>query len=153
MRNTSISIVMALSLVSGATSALAQEPDDPPANQVIRAEDAAMTCAQIADEAAGLSERMGGPPRGGLLGSLGGMAKAGAAMLIPGAGLAIAGADAVTQGGRDDAAAARAAEENRWFYLNGLSAGRDCQGRQTADADTSAARPQIRPSTLDRDGD
>ena len=140
-------LTLALALALTATAAMAQSAAaQDAAATVIRAEDQAMTCVQIADEAAMLSERMGGPPRGGLLGSIGNMAKAGAAMLIPGAGLAIAGADAVTQGGRDEAAAARAADENRWYYLNGLSAGRDCQGQ--GPRPVSAAAPTIRPGAL-----
>ncbi len=153
MRNVRLGLALALAFAPAATPALAQEAESSSANQVIRAEDGAMTCAQIAEEAASLSERMGGSPRGGLLSSIGGVAKAGAAMLIPGVGLAIAGADAVTQGGRDEAEAARGADENRWYYLNGLSAGRSCQndGRRSEEAATSS--PQITPSPLRRDGD
>ncbi|MES2861152.1 MAG: hypothetical protein V4701_06740 [Pseudomonadota bacterium] len=141
MRTLPLCLTLALCLVPAATPSLAQEAAD--GNAIIRTTDGAMTCPQIADEAASLSERMGGAPRGGLLSSIGGVAKAGAAMLIPGAGLAIAGADAVTSGGREEAAAARAADENRWYYLNGLSAGRNCQGGQTTEASIA-----IQPATL-----
>lgn len=106
---------------------------------VIRDGDAAMSCVQIADEAALLSQRMGGAPGGGVLGSLGGVARAGASMLIPGAGLVMAGADALTQDDRDRRTAEAAAVQHRWYYLNGLHDGRDC--RQTADAGAAAPAP------------
>ncbi len=86
---------------------------------VSRAGDANLTCRQIADEAATLSARMGGTPTGG---ALGGVAKAGAAALIPGAGLVMAGVDALSAPER----ARREADENRWHYLNGLYTARRC---------------------------
>ena len=86
---------------------------------VMRAGDSSLTCRQIADEAATLSERMGGTPTGG---ALGGVAKAGAAALIPGAGLVMAGVNALTAPQR----ARREADENRWHYLNGLYTARNC---------------------------
>ncbi|GAA0867985.1 hypothetical protein GCM10009116_02970 [Brevundimonas basaltis] len=86
---------------------------------VNRAGDANLTCRQIADEAATLSERMGGTPTGG---ALGGVARAGAAALIPGAGLVMAGVDALKGPER----ARREADENRWHYLNGLYTARNC---------------------------
>ncbi|MCS6627270.1 hypothetical protein N0B44_30625 [Roseibacterium beibuensis] len=93
---------------------------------VMRTGDANLTCVQIADEAAALSQRMGGTPNGGVLGAAGGVAKAGAAMLIPGAGLVIAGADALTAPERERRAAEAEALENRWHYLNGLYTARRC---------------------------
>lgn len=86
---------------------------------VNRAGDASLTCRQIADEAAGLSARMGGTPTGG---ALGGVARAGAAALIPGAGLVIAGVDAMGEPERRR----READQNRWHYLNGLYTARRC---------------------------
>jgi len=85
----------------------------------VRAGDASLSCTQIADEAATLSARMGGTPTGGALGSV---AKAGAAALIPGAGLLIAGADALGEGERQR----READQNRWHYLNGLYTANNC---------------------------
>lgn len=89
----------------------------------IRETDEALTCPQIADEAARLSADMGGTPSGGGLGEI---ARAGAAMLIPGAGLLFAGADALTREERERRQAEALAVQNRWFYLNGLYAGRRC---------------------------
>lgn len=101
---------------------------------VIRETDAALTCVQIGEEAAQLSQQMGGAENAGLMGSLGGIARAGASMLIPGAGLALAGADALTREDRERDAAVEAAVRYRWYYLNGLNDGREC--RQTASVDS-----------------
>lgn len=116
-----------------ATPAVAQDASTPPAT-VILASDADLTCLQIGDEAAALSERMGGRPERGVLGEVGGVAKAGAAMLIPGAGLLIAGADALTADQRREREAAALAVQNRWFYLNGLYSGRRCDAPAAAAA-------------------
>ena len=123
---------------------MAQDAEAPPTGpiQVIRATDTAMTCAAMADEAARLSEAMGGEPDGGLFDRLGGVARAGASMMIPGAGLVIAGADAVTAPGRERKEAEAAAIRHRWYYLNGLYAGHDCM----SGADATGSPP---PSPAD----
>lgn len=113
-----------------AQDAPAAEASGPP--PVIRASDSALTCAAMADEAARLSASMGGDPGGGLFDRLGGVARAGAAMLIPGAGLVMAGGDAITAPGREREEAEAAATRHRWYYLNGLYAGRDCRNAPAA---------------------
>ncbi len=121
MRTQTISMVTAAVLLS-AGAASAQEEG------VFREADAALTCAQIGDEAAQLSAAMGdATPQGGWLSSLGGMARSGAALLVPGGALAVAGVDAVRQPGRDRSEAEQGAVKNRWYYLNGLHAGRGCR--------------------------
>ncbi|MDI6624840.1 MAG: hypothetical protein QME55_08930 [Brevundimonas sp.] len=92
---------------------------------VVQAGDANLTCVQIADEAATLSERMGDNTPG-RLGAAVDVAKAGAAMLIPGAGLVIAGADALTDGERRRRELEAQALRDRWNYLNGLYIAGDC---------------------------
>jgi hypothetical protein len=92
---------------------------------VVQAGDANLSCTQIAEEAAGLSERMGDNTPGPL-GAAVGVAKAGAALLIPGAGLVIAGADALTDGERQRREAEAQAMRDRWNYLNGLYIAGDC---------------------------
>lgn len=107
--------------------ARAQEPPSQHAG-VFRPSDAEMTCAQIGDEAATLSAAMGdATPRGGWLSSLTGMARSGATLLVPGGALAVAGVDAVRQPGRERDEAERSEALNRWYYLNGLHAGRGCR--------------------------
>ncbi len=120
-----ILFAVAATSLGAAAPVLAQDAPSGPI-EVIRSSDNALTCAAMADEAARLSETMGGEPGGSLFGRLGGVARAGAAMVIPGAGLAIAGADALTAPERERKAAEAAAIQHRWYYLNGLYAGRDC---------------------------
>ncbi len=96
-----------------------------PTATVVEAGDANLTCIQIADEAASLSERMG-ENTPGRLGAAVDVAKAGAAMLIPGAGLVMAGADALTGPERQRREAEARALQNRWHYLNGLYIASDC---------------------------
>ncbi|MDY6923392.1 MAG: hypothetical protein SWI22_05450 [Pseudomonadota bacterium] len=92
---------------------------------VVKAGDANLSCIQIADEAAGLSQRMGADTPG-RLGAAVEVARAGAAMLIPGAGLVMAGAEALTGPERERREAEAQALQNRWHYLNGLYIAGDC---------------------------
>jgi len=129
---------MAVVCLAAAGSTFAQEVEAPAQSgpiEIIRANDNALTCVQIADEAAQLSETMGGEPDGGLFGRIGGVAAAGAAMVIPGAGLVTAGVDALTRPERERKEAEAAAVRHRWYYLNGLYAGQDCM--QAAEAATT----------------
>jgi len=114
--------------------------------EIMRASDTTMTCPQISEEAAGLSQQLGGTPGGGILGAVTGVASAGAAMLIPGAGLAIAGVDALTRPDRDRKEAEAAAVRHRWYYLNGLYAGQDCQAVADAAGPTPASPADAAPA-------
>ena len=126
---------------------LAQEAGSHEAG-VFREADADSTCAQISEEAARLGEAMGdATPQGGWLSSLGGIARSGAAMLVPGAGLAVAGVDAVRQPGRDREEAEQAAVQNRWYYLNGLHIGRGCREQQAAVAVQAPNQTPVRART------
>ena len=130
---------MAVVGLAAAGPAFAQEAESSAQSgpiEVIRANDTALTCVQIADEAAQLSQTMGGDPGGGLFGRIGGVAAAGAAMVIPGAGLVTAGVDALTRPERERKEAEAAAVRHRWYYLNGLYAGQDCM--QAAEAAETA---------------
>lgn len=112
---------------------------------VFQEADEGLSCAGISDEAAQLGRAMGDvTPMGGWLSSLGGIARSGAAMLVPGGGLAIAGVDAVRQPGRDRNEVEQAAVQNRWYYLNGLHIGRGC--REQAQAPSRS--PTIQPGAL-----
>ena len=147
MTSNLMSLMAALSL-GLAGPAMSQDGDaaqdgDSPA-RVIRTTDATMTCVQMADEAARLSQDMGGDPDRSVFGMLGGVARSGAAMLVPGAGLVIAGADALTRPAADRREAEALAAQNRWFYLNGLYAGRRCHER--AEATTGTPSPTATPA-------
>jgi len=146
MKSVVLCAVTAMSL-SAAAPAVAQQaetrPDGPV--EVIRASDPSMTCAAMADEAAQLSESMGGEPDGGLFSRVAGVARAGAAMVIPGAGLVMAGSDALTAPEREREAAEAAAVRHRWYYLNGLYAGRDCMNAPAPAAPPAPATPPAVP--------
>lgn len=152
MKSVIVSAVAALGLGLG-SSVLAQEAGAPPSGpiEIIRATDTAMTCAAVSEEAARLSEAMGGEPDGGLFGRLGGVARAGASMMIPGAGLVMAGADALTAPDREREAAEADAVRHRWYYLNGLYAGQGCQAASDAAGPTPAspadAAPPVEPAS------
>lgn len=137
---TAIATIAAATLLAG--TAVAQDSAPTPAQQVIRDTDSTLTCVQIADEAAQLSQAMGGSPGSSTISALTDVAKAGAATFIPFAGLVIAGADALTQGDRQERIAAALAQQNRWFYLNGLYSGRGCMDNPTP----AAAQAQPVPS-------
>jgi hypothetical protein len=137
MRTPLTAALAATALLTLVQPAFAQTPAADAPGTVVRAGDDALTCTQMADEAATISAAMGeqGP---GLLGRVTGVARAGASMLVPGAGLALAGADALTSSGREKKEAAVDARRDRWNYLNGLYAGRGC-GENAAQ--TAAAQP------------
>lgn len=132
MRHLLFGLIAALG-VGGAGSGLAQSADA--TTTVVRDGDAALTCGQMADEGATLSASMG-EGGGGLLGRIGGMARAGAVMVVPAAGLVLAGADAVTTSGRERREAQADTARDRWNYLNGLYAGKGCAGAEGAAAAT-----------------
>ena len=122
----------ALLLTAGTAMAAQQSPT------VVRQGDPELTCIQMSEEAAEISARMGEGAGGGLLGRVGEVAKTGASMLVPGVGLAMAGADAVTAPGRERREAAAQSDRDRWNYLNGLYAGKNCNPEQTAEASVAA---------------
>lgn len=125
---------------TGAQAAGAQETG------VFRETDERLSCGRISDEAAQLGQAMGdATPQGGWLSSLGGIARSGAAMLLPGSGLAMAGVDAVRQPTRDRDQAEQAAVQNRWYYLNGLHIGRGCREQAQAPARSPAIQPGALP--------
>ena len=158
MRGIIVSLVTAVT-VAGAGSGYAQSQDTA-SSTVVREGDEALTCRQMADEAATLSAAMGESGGGGLLGRLGGVARVGASMALPVVGLAMAGADALAAPNRERRAAKVDAERDRWNYLNGLYAGKECgETQEPAVAPASAtvpappvsipnAQPRISPGTL-----
>lgn len=153
MRTALISAVAAMATVIVPFAATAQEPAATPREgtpiEIMRAADSAMTCPQISEEAAQLSEQLGGSPGGGFLSAISGVAQAGAALVIPGAGLVMAGADALTRPDRERKEAQVSAVRHRWYYLNGLYAGQDCQAAADAAGPTPASPADAAPAQPD----
>jgi hypothetical protein len=141
--NTRILTAVAVLTAAVVQPAVAQEQAT--SFEIMRASDAAMTCPQISEEAAQLSQQLGGSPGGGILSTVTGVATAGAAMLIPGAGLALAGADALTRPDRERKEAQEAAVRHRWYYLNGLYGGHNCQAAADAAGPTPATPADAAP--------
>ncbi|CAN5161740.1 hypothetical protein BH10PSE2_BH10PSE2_14750 [soil metagenome] len=137
---------VALALAALPAAALAQATTDDGASATMRESDAGLTCRQMADEAATLSQDLDGHQGSGVFHTLGGVARSGAALLIPGAGLAMAGADAATQGSRDRREARADNKENRWYYLNGLYAGKGCQQQAESADHAASSSPGVTPA-------
>ncbi len=142
-------IPVVVTLARSAASAAAAQDAPAPELQIFRETDSAMTCVQISDEAAALSATMGGSQGGGVFGALGGVARSGAALLIPGAGLAIAGADVLTRPEREREEAREQAVQNRWYYLNGLYTGLRCgQAPEAPAPQASPGAPDATPGAV-----
>lgn len=145
-RRIALAAVFALAAVQPAWAQAPAEAAPTGPLEIIRASDTGLTCPQIAEEAADLSQTMGGEPGGGLFGVLGGVAAAGAAMVIPGAGLVTAAAEALTQPERDRREAETLAVKHRWYYLNGLYAGQKCMAAADAAGPTPASPADADPA-------
>jgi hypothetical protein len=120
-------LVLSLSLLAGlglAGAASAQEVES--AGAIIRQSDQSLTCEQIVAAGAEISQALGETREQSMFGRFGGVVKAGASMLVPGAGLAIAGVEAMGEDERQAALAEDLARMNRWYYLNGLYFGKGC---------------------------
>lgn len=143
MKRVVVPIVAVLALSAASTVLAQQTPAPAPELQIFRDTDPAMTCVQISDEAAQLSAAMGGSQGGGVFGAIGGVVRSGAAMLVPGAGLAIAGADALTRPEREREQAREQAVQHRWYYLNGLYTGLRCNQTQAAAAEAAPPPPVV----------
>ncbi|MBX9576317.1 MAG: hypothetical protein K2X07_11840 [Caulobacteraceae bacterium] len=120
-------LVLSLSLLAGlglAGAASAQEVES--AGAIIRQSDQSLTCEQIVAAGAEISQALGETREQSMFGRFGGVVKAGASMLVPGAGLAIAGMEAMGEDERQAALAENLARMNRWYYLNGLYFGKGC---------------------------
>ena len=121
-------LVFTLSLMAGAAAAgtaCAQDARES-AGAIIRQSDQALSCAQIVAEGAEISQALGETREQSMFGRFGGVVKAGASMLVPGAGIAIAGVEAMGEDERQAALAEDLARMNRWYYLNGLYFGKGC---------------------------
>jgi hypothetical protein len=120
-------LALFLTLLAAALAAdAASAQDAESAGAIIRQSDQTMTCEQIVAAGAEISQALGKTREQSMFGRFGGVVKAGASMLVPGAGLAIAGVEAMGEDERQAALAEDLARMNRWYYLNGLYFGKDC---------------------------
>lgn len=128
-----LALPLSLAIASLAGIACAQDAQTESAGAVMRASDAAFTCEQLVEEGLKMSNALGANAEGSMFGRFGGVLRSGASLLVPGAGLVIAGADAMTQPERDARLAEDIARMNRWYYLSGVYMGRGCDaGAQPA---------------------
>lgn len=133
----SIAIAALVSIVTTAvtTPVLAQD------GQVIRMGDTALSCTDIVTQANAAAETLGGAPEGGLMTGAAAASIAQTAALHTGMGAAVPGLGAVGGLFRQAAESRKAKQEeerkvaqSRWYYLNGLYSGRECDQALAAEA-------------------
>lgn len=132
-----LSLALALSLTTPGAAQDAPPAREDSAGAIMRASDAAFTCEQLVEEGAAISKTLGAGGDAPMFGQFGGVLRLGASLLIPGAGMVMAGADALVQPEQERKQAEDLARMNRWYYLSGLYMGRGC--------DQSAATPATPP--------
>lgn len=119
--------------------------------QIIQLGDTNMTCPQIVEGAGQLAQVLGGAPEGGVfnseqaIGAATGLAMQGALMsgagrAIPGMGLLGNAMGAMARRDRERREAERLVAQQRWYYLNGLYTGRNCD-QQLAEASAQPPAP------------
>jgi hypothetical protein len=147
-------ILAATGVLAAAMPAAAQE------GQVIQLGDSGMTCPQIVEGAAQLAQALGGAPEGGVFSSeqaisaatglaMQGALMSGAGRAIPGMGLLGNAMGAMARRDRERREAERLVAQQRWYYLNGLYTGRNCdqQLAQATAAQTTTAEPPAPETT------
>ena len=139
-------ILAATGTLATAMPASAQE------GQIIQLGDASLTCPQIVDGAAQLAQVLGGAPEGGVFSSeqaisaatsvaIQGAIVSGAGRAIPGMGLLGNAMGAMARRDRERREAERLVAQQRWYYLNGLYTGRNCD-QQLAQAAVQSPTPE-----------
>jgi hypothetical protein len=136
-------------MLAAATPAAAQE------GQIIQLGDAGLTCPQIVEGAGQLAQTLGGAPEGGVFTSeqaisaatsvaMQGAIMSGAGRMIPGMGLLGNAMGAMARRDRERREAERLVAQQRWYYLNGLYTGRNCD-QQLAQTAVQSATPEAAP--------
>lgn len=132
-------------MILAATGAMATAmPAAAQQGQIIQLGDASLTCPQIVEGAGQLAQILGGAPEGGVfsseqaIGAATGLAMQGALMsgagrAIPGMGMLGNAMGAMARRDRERREAERLVAQQRWYYLNGLYTGRNCD-QQLAEA-------------------
>lgn len=142
-------ILAATGMLAAATPAAAQE------GQIIQLGDAGLTCPQIVEGAGQLAQTLGGAPEGGVFTSeqaisaatsvaMQGAIMSGAGRVIPGMGLLGNVMGAMARRDRERREAERLVAQQRWYYLNGLYTGRNCD-QQLAQTAVQSATPEAAP--------
>lgn len=142
-------ILAATGMLAAATPAAAQE------GQIIQLGDAGLTCPQIVEGADQLAQTLGGAPEGGVFTSeqaisaatsvaMQGAIMSGAGRVIPGMGLLGNAMGAMARRDRERREAERLVAQQRWYYLNGLYTGRNCD-QQLAQTAVQSATPEAAP--------
>ena len=119
-------------------------------SQVILMGDTSMTCRDVIIAANEQSEILGGVPEAGLFGSeaainsmtslaMQGALRSGAADAIPGIGAVGGLFGRAARARAEQEEARRQVAERRWYYLNGLYQGRDCDNVLRREAEMAAA--------------
>ena len=137
-------------LAAVAVGTLVAQPAVAQDARIIRLGDPALTCTQIAGEAAQLTEALGGAPEGvfGTEQMIGAATAAatqtallsGAGQALPGLGLLGNALGGMARRDRERREAAALVARQRWYYLNGLYTGRECD-RVLAEAAAAPAAP------------
>ena len=128
--------------------------------QVIQLGDSGMTCPQIVDGASQLAQVLGGAPEGGVFSSeqaisaatsvaMQGAIMSGAGRAIPGMGLLGNAMGAMARRDRERREAERLVAQQRWYYLNGLYTGRNCD-QVLAQAAAGPAAQSAAPEQADQ---
>ncbi len=145
-------ILAATGALAAATPAAAQD------GQVIQLGDSSLTCPQIVEGASQLAQVLGGAPEGGVFGSeqaigaatglaMQGALMSGAGRMIPGMGLLGNAAGAMARRDRERREAERLVAQQRWYYLNGLYTGRNCDQQLAQATAVQAASPETTAPT------
>ncbi len=146
-------------MILAATGALAAAmPASAQEGQIIQLGDSSLTCPQIVEGASQLAQVLGGAPEGGVfsseqaIGAATGLAMQGALMsgagrAIPGMGLLGNAVGAMARRDRERREAERLVAQQRWYYLNGLYTGRNCDQQLAQTAVQSTAPEAATPET------
>ncbi|MBU1540394.1 MAG: hypothetical protein KKC29_01610 [Alphaproteobacteria bacterium] len=118
--------------------------------QIIQLGDSSLSCPQIVEGASQLAQTLGGAPEGGVFSSeqainaatsvaIQGALMSGAGRVIPGMGMLGNAMGAMARRDRERREAERLVAQQRWYYLNGLYTGRNCDQQLAQSAAPPAA--------------
>ena len=142
-------------MILAATGTLAAAmPASAQQGQIIQVGDTGLTCPQIVEGAGQLAQVLGGAPEGGVFSSeqaisaatsvaMQGALMSGAGRALPGMGLLGNAMGAMARRDRERREAERLVAQQRWYYLNGLYTGRNCDQQLAAAAVQPAAQPAL----------